>query len=165
MLVGPVQTARRRRVRSRCRAMRSVSYLVADWMTSCQETRPRIRAAAILRMDVERYRQAPTEADLVFFDRAIPEALCMLNDLGLLSMAEAGQSILDYPYFRQVFVAPPWEEIYTTDNERDQRFADSARVHRRASEWYRALGFELIQLPRVSIELRSEFVLQQLRVS
>jgi predicted ATPase len=121
-------------------------------------------ATAILRMDVERYRQAPTEADLVFFDRAIPDALCMLNDLGLLSIAEARQSIWDYPYFRQVFMAPPWEEIYTTDNERDQRFADSARVHRRASEWYSALGFELIQLPRVSVEQRCEFVLQQLRV-
>ena len=90
-------------------------------------------AAAILRMGVGRYRQAPTEADLVFFDRAIPDALCMLTDLGLLSIAEARQSILDYPYFRQVFVAPPWEEIYTTDNERDQRFAEAVRVYRHAS--------------------------------
>jgi predicted ATPase len=29
---------------------------------------------------------ASKEADLVFFDRAIPDALCMLNDLGRLSM-------------------------------------------------------------------------------
>ena len=101
----------------------------------------------------------------MFFDRAIPDALCMLNDLGLLSMAEAGQSVLDFPYFRQVFVAPAWEEIYTTDNERDQRFAESVRVYRRASEWYGALGFELIELPRVSVEHRCEFVLQRLRVS
>jgi len=122
-------------------------------------------ATVTLRMDIERYRQAPTEADLVFFDRAIPDALCMLNDLGLLSMAEAGQSVLDFPYFRQVFVAPAWEEIYTTDNERDQRFAESVRVYRRASEWYGALGFELIELPRVSVEHRCEFVLQRLRVS
>ena len=122
-------------------------------------------AAAILHMDRERYRQAPTEADLVFFDRAIPDALCMLNDLGLLSMAEAGQSVLNFPYCRQVFVAPPWEEIYTTDNERDQRFSESVRVHRRARDWYGALGFELIELPRVSVEQRCEFVLQQLRLS
>ena len=121
-------------------------------------------AAAILRMDIERYRQAPMEADFVFFDRAIPDALWMLNDLGLLSMAEAEQSVLDFPYFRQVFVAPPWEEIYTTDDERDQRFADSVRVHHRARDWYGALGFELIELPRVSVEQRCDFVLQRLRV-
>ena len=96
-------------------------------------------AAAILRMDVERYRQAPTEADLVFLDRAIPDALCMLNDLGLRSMAEAGQALLDFP--------------------------ESVRVHRRVSDWYGALGFELIELPRVSVEQRCEFVLQQLRLS
>ena len=85
----------------------------------------------------------------------------MLNDLGLLSMAEAGQSVVDFPYFRQVFVAPPWEEIYTTDHERDQRFADSVRVHRRAIDWYGALGFELIELPRVAVEQRRDFVLRQ----
>ena len=120
-------------------------------------------ATAILRMDIERYREAPTEADLVFFDRAIPDGLCMLNDLGLLSMAEARQSVHDFPYSRRVFVAPPWEEIYTTDNERDQRFAESVRVHRRASDWYDALGFEVIELPRVSVEQRCEFVLQRLQ--
>jgi predicted ATPase len=122
-------------------------------------------ASAILRMDIERYRQAPSEADFVFFDRAIPDALCMLNGLGLLSLADARQAVSDFPYFGQVFVAPPWEEIYTTDNERDQRFADAVRVHRCASDWYGALGFELIELPHVSVEPRCEFVLQRLRVS
>ena len=122
-------------------------------------------ATAILRMDIERYRQVPAGADLVFFDRAIPDALCMLNDLGLLSLADAGRSVLDFPYIRQVFVAPPWEEIYTTDNERDQRFSESVRVHRCASDWYGALGFELIELPCVSVEQRCDFVLQRLRVS
>ena len=126
---------------------------------------PREFATTILRMDIAQYRQASTEADLVFFDRAIPDALCMLNDLGLVSMAEAGQSVLDFPYCRQVFVAPPWEEIYTIDSERDQRFDESVRVHRRASDWYEALGFELIDVPRVSVEQRCDFVLQRLRVS
>jgi predicted ATPase len=122
-------------------------------------------ATATLHMDIERYRQAPTDADLVFFDRAIPDALCMPNNLGLLSMAEAGQSVSGFPYCRKVFVAPPWAEIYTTDNERDQEFTESVRVHRSATDQYRALGFELIELPRVSVEQRCKFVLQRLRVS
>ncbi len=120
-------------------------------------------ATATLRMDIERYRQAPTQVSLVFFDRAIPDALCMLNDLGLLSIAEARQSLLSFPYFPRVFVAPPWEEIYTTDNERDQRFVEAVRVHRCAIDWYGALGFELIELPRVSVEQRCDFVLQRLQ--
>ena len=121
--------------------------------------------SAILRMDIQRYREASTEADLVFFDRAIPDALCMRHDLGLLSMVEAERNLVAFPYCRHVFVAPPWEAIYTTDTERDQRFADSVRVHRRASDWYVALGFELIELPCVPVEQRCEFVLQRLRVS
>jgi predicted ATPase len=122
-------------------------------------------AAAILRMDIERYRQAPADAELVFFDRAIPDALCMLNDLGLQSLAEAGQCLSDFPYNREVFVAPPWQEIYATDNERDQTFADSVRVHRRARDWYGALGFQLIELPQVSVDERCDFVLHRLQTS
>src|SRR5262249_3786861 len=114
-------------------------------------------ATTILHMDIERHRQAPTQADLWIFDRAIPPALCMLNYLCLQSVEEAGKSVLDFPYLRQVFVAPPWEEIYTSDNERDQRFGESVRGHRRASDWYGALGFELIELPCVSVEQRCDF--------
>jgi len=106
-------------------------------------------ASAILRMDIERYREASTWPGPVFFDRAIPDALCMLHDLDLLSMAVVSRTLLDFPYCGHVFVAPPWEAIYTTDGERDQEFAHAVRVHRRASDWYRALGFELIELPRV----------------
>jgi len=61
-------------------------------------------------------------------------------------------------------MAPPWQEIYVTDRERDQSFADAVRVHRRASEWYAALGFEVIELPRAPIGARCDFVLQQLRL-
>jgi predicted ATPase len=121
-------------------------------------------ATAILRMDIDRYRDVPAGADVVFFDRAIPDAWCMLNDLGLLPLAEAERCIADFPYFRQVFVAPPWPEIYVTDSERDQQFDDAVRVHRRAGEWYAALGFELIELPRLSIDARCDFVLDQLRL-
>jgi len=121
-------------------------------------------AAAILHMDIEHYRRASTEAESVFFDRAIPDALCMLHDLDRLSLAEAEEYVSDFPYFRQVFVPPPWEKIYTTDSERDQTFAEAVRVHRRASEWYTALGYELIELPLASIDQRCEFVLQWLRV-
>jgi predicted ATPase len=122
-------------------------------------------AAAILRMDIERYRQAPTDVEVVFFDRAVPDALCMLNDLGLLSLAEAEQRAAEFPYWREVFVAPPWQEIYTTDSERDQQFADSIRVHRRASNWYAALRFELIELPRAPVDDRCGFVLERLRMT
>jgi predicted ATPase len=122
-------------------------------------------ATAILRMDIERYRDAPAGVEAVFFDRAIPDALCMLNDLGLLSLEEAGRSVADFPYWREVFVAPPWQQIYVTDSERDQQFEDAVRVHRRASEWYAALGFELVELPRVSIDARCDFLLQRLRSS
>jgi predicted ATPase len=121
-------------------------------------------ASAILQLDVEQYRRAPAGVAVLFFDRAIPDALCMLHDAGVLSQAAAAERLAEFPYCREVFVAAPWPEIYTTDGERDQQFADAVRVHRRASDWYGALGFALIELPRVRVEERCDFVLQRLRI-
>jgi predicted ATPase len=138
---------------------------VDDVSFSARGPDPAEFAAAVLRMDIEHYRHPSTEAELVFFDRAIPDALCFLHDLDLLSLAEAEEYLSDFPYFHQVFVPPPWEAIYTTDTERDQTFAEAVRVHRRASDWYSTLGYELVELPLASIDERCEFMLQRLRVS
>lgn len=77
-------------------------------------------ACAILRMDVDRYRSTPVQTDPVFFDRGIPDALYMLDQLGLLKPIDAGKYLSDFPYSSRVLVLPPWEEIYENDSEGDQ---------------------------------------------
>jgi len=86
----------------------------------------------------------------------------MLGELGLLPAAEAERYLADYPYERRVFIPPPWEEIYATDDERDQSFRESVRVHDTLWEWYVRCGYEPVQVPRASVEERCAFVLRTL---
>jgi predicted ATPase len=119
-------------------------------------------ATAILRLDIQQYRSTAADADPVFFDRGIPDALCMLDQLGQLSDSDRRGYLAAYPYCRTVFVLPPWEQIYAADNERDQSFADSVRVYDVLCAWYLRCGFELVEVPRAPVELRCAAVIRRI---
>jgi predicted ATPase len=116
----------------------------------------------VLRMDIDHYRALPAEDKFVFFERGIPDALGLLAHLGLLTSADTGRYLSEFPYSRSVLVLPPWEEIYTTDDERDQTFSESVRVHAAVCDWYARCGYDLIEVPRMPVDERCEFVLRTL---
>jgi len=116
----------------------------------------------VLRMDIDHYRATPVQDNFVFFERGIPDALGALAQLGLLTPADTGRYLSEFPYSRRMLVLPPWEEIYTTDDERDQTFGESVRVHAAVCDWYTRCGYELIEVPRMPVDARCEFVLRTL---
>jgi predicted ATPase len=118
-------------------------------------------ARHILHRDIAKYEQ-PTGADLVFFDRSIVEALCMVDQAARLEAHELRDLLSRYPYDRRVFVLPPWEAIYTTDSERDQTFAEALRVHETLTEWYRRCEYEIIEVPPGAVVERCDHVLRAL---
>jgi len=123
-------------------------------------------ARAILQRDIESYSVAVgREAPLTFFDRAIPDALAMLEEAGQLVDEEREATLARYPYHGQVFLFPPWEAIYEQDAERDQSFADATRVSDLLEAWYRRCGYEVARMPEGSVNARCEFVLQTLGVT
>jgi len=69
--------------------------------------------------------------------------------------AAAGQ----FRYRRRVFVAPPWPEIYVNDTERKQDFAEAVRSY----DAYRSCGYDLVTLPKSTVDERVAFVLDRLR--
>jgi predicted ATPase len=58
------------------------------------------------------------------------------------------------------FVAPPWKEIYCTDTERKQSFDEAIEVWRRVTLCYEKCGYLPIELPKVSPEERTDFILE-----
>jgi predicted ATPase len=64
-----------------------------------------------------------------------------------------------------VFVLPPWEQIYVNDEERDQNFAEAARVHDSLVAWYEACGYRVAAVPRVSVAERCNYILSELHAS
>ena len=119
-------------------------------------------ARGILRRDIEKYERSAQARGWVFFDRGVIEALAMVNELEPMPAAELSAMLASYCVQPLVFVLPPWPEIYSTDAERDQDFDHSAAVHARLVRWYLGCGYELHEVPRLSVVERARYVLQAL---
>lgn len=123
---------------------------------------PRQFAAAVMRLDIENYRRRSTQSDWVFFDRGIPDGMCMLDQVTPLGRRRIKGLAEHFVYHRQVFIFPPWQAIYRNDTERDQTFADAIRVFETLSEWYRQCGYEVMDMPLASVDERCDFILETL---
>jgi predicted ATPase len=115
-------------------------------------------AELMLSWELRSYRMAEEEAGPVVFDRGVPDVLGYLRLCGLSVPAHMLKAAETFRYRREVFIAPPWREIFAEDSERKQSFAEAERTHAALSDAYNALGYELIELPRASIAERKAFV-------
>jgi len=142
----------------------SARSIIADRLRSRQSPRPKPLefARQVLHLDALSYACHAQTVDLVFYDRSIVDALCMLDQVAPIEERELKMLLMRYAYHRQAFVFPPWREIYANDLERDQSFPEAERVHERVTHWYRQCGYELIEVPRAPLEQRLGFVLHAL---
>jgi predicted ATPase len=144
----------------------SARAVIAERLACGLAPRPEPAAFAleILRRDIEKYEQQSQTSESrtsgwVFFDRAIPEALAMVQATGAMTPEQVQELRDRYRFHRQVFVLPPWQAIYRQDAERDQTFAHAVAVHRDLVDLYRRLGYELHEVPALTVEQRARRVL------
>ncbi|MGD8418539.1 MAG: AAA family ATPase [Pseudomonadales bacterium] len=124
---------------------------------------PAAFAQEILQADLAHYETAGLRASgPVFFDRSLLDALGMLAALDRLPPELHERYLRRYPYHPKVFVLPPWQEIYTTDSERDQTYEESVSVHESIVRWYTRCGYEVVTVAPGPVEERCEFVLRQI---
>jgi predicted ATPase len=64
-----------------------------------------------------------------------------------------------FRYRTTVFITPPWPEIYTNDAERKQNFAEAVSACEAARAAYLAYGYELVDLPLVTLAERADLLL------
>jgi len=114
-------------------------------------------ARAIFEGDVANYLAAPADS-LCFFERGVVDSLGMRRQSGDLPEDEQRRVLDRYPYHPLVFVFPPWEQIYRTDSERDQTFADSVRVFEPIRSWYERCGYRVQVVPPASVRERAAFI-------
>jgi predicted ATPase len=100
----------------------------------------------------------------VFFDRGIPEAIGWSRLLNVRTLEHHRAAARIYRYARKVFVTPPWPEIFTQDEERRHSFEDALAQYPLALEIYLKCGYELIEIPKLSVAERVDFVLAQVGV-
>jgi predicted ATPase len=123
---------------------------------------PHAFAQEVLRLDIENFTRHAASSRPMFFERGVLDALCLLDATMALSDSELQTWLATYQYFPKVFVLPPWRDIYSTDTERDHTFEHAESVDRIVRDWYRRCGYQLVDVPMVSVDERCRFVLEAL---
>lgn len=115
------------------------------------------RAVEMSRSDLA---QAAGQACPVFFDRGLIDAAVALQHAG----GAPYRTVLggERPYATRVLLAPPWPEIFVTDPERRHGFDAAEAEFARLSPALEDLGYKTIELPKVPVEERVDFVLREL---
>ena len=101
------------------------------------------------------------QAEIVFIDRGIPDILAYMHYIGDSYPAFFDQACKEHLYAK-VFVLPPWEEIYESDEARYENYEQAKLIFEHLKETYQKYNYELIEVPKSTVEERILFILNQL---
>ena len=62
----------------------------------------------------------------------------------------------------EVFILPPWKEIYVSDEARYENYEQSVLIHNHLVETYTKYGYQLIEVPKDSLDNRILFILDKI---
>ncbi|WP_396167642.1 AAA family ATPase [Flavobacterium sp.] len=99
--------------------------------------------------------------EIVFIDRGIPDVLAYMHYIGDSYPAHFDLACRENVYTK-IFILPPWEEIYVSDEARYENFEQAKLIHNHLVETYKSYGYELIEVPKDSLDNRILFILDQI---
>jgi predicted ATPase len=123
---------------------------------------PLLFAELMLSWEMRSYRIAELTDGPVFFDRGVPDVLGYLRLMNIPAPDYMQKAAEEFCYRRVVFIAPAWREIFRQDVERKQDFEEAQRTHDALESTYTAMGFQLLELPRMGVKERCEFILSHI---
>ena len=107
---------------------------------------------------VEQFHQSQKAAGACFFDRAIPDVFGYLMNSGFSVPPDYFALLDECRYQHDVFILPPWYEIYEQDDERPQTYDEAVSLYQALCEAYDSCGFTLHHVPKGSVEKRAVFI-------
>jgi predicted ATPase len=116
----------------------------------------------LLRRSIEQFDYALRLDGTILFDRGIPDCIAYAAYLGA-DMRRSLEASESHRYQPPVLLLTPWEEIYRTDDERTMTFQDVMAFHRAIRAAYRTAGYEIVEVPKASVDDRAAFVLDVIR--
>lgn len=89
----------------------------------------------------------------IFYDRGIPDCLAYTATAGI-QLPHCERAALEYRYEPEIWLLPPWEDIYTQDSERLIAFSDTCRFHEALVAGYEHLGYKVREVARGAVTKR-----------
>ncbi|WP_299100919.1 ATP-binding protein [uncultured Winogradskyella sp.] len=127
-------------------------------------TEPLLFSQKLLDGRINQFKEATNETEsVVFLDRGIPDVLAYMDFIGdtypKYFVDACEKHIYDY-----IFVLAPWQEIFTSDNERYENFEEAIKIHDHLIDTYKRFGYKLIDVPFGNVESRANFILESLNL-
>ena len=151
-------------------ALKGVTYIpetaremIRDRLSKGLSPRPEpdIFAQQMFFKDYTNYISNSDTQSLLFFDRSFIDSAGLLYNSDINTYNKIRNTHLVNRYNNKVFITPPWKEIYRNDSERDQTFEQSIAVYRQVCDWYTKNEYEIVVIPKDTIENRVGFILAQ----
>lgn len=122
---------------------------------------PLLFSELLLEGRIKQFEQASQENKTVFIDRGIPDVVAYMDFIGDTYSEKFSDACLKYKYDK-VFLLPPWEEIYVSDHVRYESYEEAMKIHDFLVDTYHKYGYDLIEIPKVSVENRYQFIIDHL---
>lgn len=124
--------------------------------------KPLLFSELLLEGRKKQFRDAQNETHrIVFIDRGIPDVLAYMHYIGDSYPAAFDAACHEHKYDK-IFLLPPWEEIYQSDNERYENYEQAKLIHEHLVETYTKYGYELVEVPKETVENRVSFILERI---
>ncbi len=123
---------------------------------------PLLFSELLLQGRINQYKNASTEPHkTVFLDRGIPDVLAYMHYIGDSYPVHFDEACRDHKYSK-IFILPPWEEIYTSDEARYENYEQAKLIYNHLVETYQKYGYCLIEVPKDTVENRILFILDNI---
>ncbi|WLD22876.1 ATP-binding protein [Flavobacterium dauae] len=123
---------------------------------------PLLFSELLLKGRINQFNNAVKEnTTFVFIDRGIPDVLAYMHYIGDAYPPAFDDACKNHIYTK-VFILPPWEAIYVSDNERYENFEQAKLIHNHLVETYESYGYQLTEVPKADLETRITFILNNL---
>ncbi|MFP3834469.1 AAA family ATPase [Chryseobacterium sp. SIMBA_028] len=95
----------------------------------------------------------------VFFDRGILDTIGYLKLENLSIPKNMEVTAREMVYNKNVFILPPWKDIYENDLERKQTWEEAMQTFDCMVETYLKYDYNIIEVPKIAVAERVRFIL------
>lgn len=113
----------------------------------------------VLQKRIDFFDSVPDDS-FAFADRAIPDQLAFARYRGFDVPEVLSVSSQNYRYAPQVFVTPPWPEVFMNDTIRTETLEEAIKIHEFIVKTYLGLNYQIIELPLLPVKERMKYLLQ-----
>lgn len=123
---------------------------------------PLLFSELLLEGRIKQHHQAQNlNTNIVFIDRGIPDILAYMNFIGDSFPKNFEKACIDHKYHK-VFILPPWQEIYQSDDARYENFEQATLIFNHLEETYKKFNYTTIEVPFGTVQNRIDFILKNL---